>query len=242
MAKTKDSLIVYQSFFEATEELPDVAKAEIWDAMGARLGGREYTFKNKLASVAWKFIVLQMNADKKKWDATCAKRAEAGREGGLKSGESRKQTEANEANAYFAKQTEANEAESESESEDNTNVLSMYVHTNPPKKKFVPPTIADIEAYCVGRTTTISATREGEKDIVIPLNKGYALDFFEFYENKEWKIGNQKMKSWQLAFMKWNRANYKRNKGGQKYGNANNQTSRNEGTYNELSDYSQFDE
>ncbi len=59
-------------------------------------------------------FINQFQRDENKWQEIKKKRQEAGRSGGLKSGESRqlnsKQSEANEANASNSKQSEANEA------------------------------------------------------------------------------------------------------------------------------------
>lgn len=124
MAKGKDSVIIYESFLEATEDLEAVAIAEIWHAIRAFIKGEEPKFTDISAKLAWKFIKLQLKADAQKWSKTCEARAVAGRRGGLKSG---KQNEANEANACFAlngkaktskaKQNEANEADTDTDTD-----------------------------------------------------------------------------------------------------------------------------
>lgn len=124
MAKGKDSVIIYESFLEATEDLEAVAIAEIWRAIRSFIKGEEPTFTDVSARLAWKFIRLQLEADAQKWSRTCEARAVAGRRGGLKSG---KQNQANEANASVAsngeakssktKQRQANEADTETETD-----------------------------------------------------------------------------------------------------------------------------
>lgn len=81
MSKTKDSVVLYESFFEATAELEPVAIAEIWRAIHVYLNGDEPQFTDASARLAWRFIVLQLNADQKKWQQTCEKRTYAGRRG-----------------------------------------------------------------------------------------------------------------------------------------------------------------
>ncbi len=127
MAKGKDSVIIYESFLEATEDLEAVAIAEIWRAIRAFIKGDEPTFTDMSAKLAWKFIKLQLEADADKWARVCEKRAEAGRRGGQSKC---KQTEANQANDDFAsngeanagksKQTQANEADTDTESDTDT--------------------------------------------------------------------------------------------------------------------------
>ena len=74
-------------------------------------------------------------------------------------------------------------------------------------KQFIPPTIEQLEAY--GK----------DKGFV----KTNFTDFWEYYENKGWRIGNVKMKSWQLALNRWER--------NQKQTTA--RPNRNTGTYND---------
>ena len=118
MAKGKDSVIIYESFLEATEDLEAVAIAEIWRAIRAFIKGEEPTFTDVSARLAWKFIKLQLEADAQKWSRTCEARAVAGRRGGLKSGEANaSKAKQNEANASKAKQNEANEADTDTDTD-----------------------------------------------------------------------------------------------------------------------------
>ncbi len=130
MAKGKDSVIIYESFLEATEDLEAIAIAEIWRAIRSFIKGEEPKFSDVSAKLAWKFIRLQLEADAQKWSKTCEARASAGRNGGIKSGQSRgvaKQVQANESNGSFAsngeakssktKQSQANEADTDTETD-----------------------------------------------------------------------------------------------------------------------------
>lgn len=86
MSKKKDSLILYESFFEATADLSAESIAELWHALGNYLKDDITKITNVIpqtteAKLAWKFIKLQLDADKKRWLNTCDKRAEAGRVG-----------------------------------------------------------------------------------------------------------------------------------------------------------------
>ena len=59
-----------------------------------------------------------------------------------------------------------------------------------PKKRFVPPTPKDVEEYCQSKGLSI----DGE-------------DFCDFYGSKDWMVGKNKMKDWQLAANRWARKN-----------------------------------
>ncbi len=60
-------------------------------------------FNDGMLDMAFSFIKSQLDRDTEKWEKIRQKRSEAGRKGG-------KQTKANQANASFAKQNEANQA------------------------------------------------------------------------------------------------------------------------------------
>lgn len=52
--------------------------------------------------------------------------------------------------------------------------------------RFTKPTVADIREYCRERRNSVDAQR-----------------FFDFYEAKGWRVGNQPMKDWQAAVRTW---------------------------------------
>ncbi len=53
-------------------------------------------------------------------------------------------------------------------------------------KKFEKPTVEEIKEYCKERNNKINANQ-----------------FYDFYESKDWKVGNQKMKNWQACIRTW---------------------------------------
>ena len=57
-----------------------------------------------------------------------------------------------------------------------------------PRSKFVKPSVEEIAAYCSERDNGIDPQQ-----------------FFDFYESKGWKVGNQSMKDWKAAVRTWER-------------------------------------
>jgi len=55
-----------------------------------------------------------------------------------------------------------------------------------PSKRFIPPTVEEVEAYCRERGNNISASQ-----------------FVNFYESKGWMVGKNKMKDWKGAVRTW---------------------------------------
>ena len=63
---------------------------------------------------------------------------------------------------------------------------------NKESKKFVKPTIEEIQEYCLERKNGINANA-----------------FYDFYESKNWMIGKNKMKDWKACIRTWEQRNKK---------------------------------
>ena len=116
----KDSFVLYNSYYDLIEDLDMEQRGTLLTAILEHSLGIEQTDLDPITKLAYRVIASQLDRDRKKWERTCKKRAEAGRKGGIASGQARsktKQKEANEAKASKTKQSQANEAEYESESE-----------------------------------------------------------------------------------------------------------------------------
>ena len=70
--------------------------------------------------------------------------------------------------------------ESESESESESEI------EREPRKRFSPPSVEEVAAYCRERNNSVDAER-----------------FVDFYASKGWKIGSQPMKDWQACVRTW---------------------------------------
>ena len=62
------------------------------------------------------------------------------------------------------------------------------------KRKFIKPTIEEIEAYCKERNNGINANA-----------------FYDFYESKDWYVGKNKMKDWKACIRTWEQRQPKQN-------------------------------
>ena len=61
-----------------------------------------------------------------------------------------------------------------------------------PPRRFTPPTVDEVRAYCNERGNHVSAER-----------------FVDFYESKGWKVGNQGMRDWKAAVRTWEQSDKK---------------------------------
>ena len=58
-------------------------------------------------------------------------------------------------------------------------------------KRFTPPTLEEVQAYCTERNNNVDAQR-----------------FIDYYESNGWKVGKNKMKDWKAAVRTWERSGY----------------------------------
>lgn len=61
------------------------------------------------------------------------------------------------------------------------------------RKRFIKPTLEEVEEYCKERNNNIDAER-----------------FIDFYESKGWKVGSSPMKDWKACIRTWEKKNVKK--------------------------------
>lgn len=147
----KDSFVLYNSYYDLIEDLDMEQRGALLTAILEHSLGIEQTDLDPITKLAYRVIASQLDRDRKKWEQTCKKRAEAGRKGGIASGQARsktKQKEANEAKASKRKQSQANEAEYEYESESENDYEDDYEYVD------------ESESESAGRNDSMDSIRE----------------------------------------------------------------------------------
>ena len=151
-------------------------------------------------AVLWDYFQPQLELDNARYESIRAKRAKAGRLGGQASQGSRQPEQEPQDGQEEAR--EAAEAKEANEANEANTIQSSTVQSNPiqlresiaakappaPKKRFVPPTQAEIGAY----------VREAK----------LAMDpqeFLDYYTANGWKVGSHAMKDWRAAARNWAR-------------------------------------
>lgn len=71
----------------------------------------------------------------------------------------------------------------------------------PSSRRFTPPTVDEVAAYCRERGNAVDAQR-----------------FVDFYASKGWKVGSSGMKDWRAAVRNWERQDNTKNGGGKNGG------------------------
>jgi len=112
MAENKASFILYSDLIHTVKKMPKENAGELFMQILEYVNDlNPPEHENLIVAVTFEPIKQQLKRDLKKYEKKQSFKSEAGRLGGLKSGESRrsKQNEANEADASKTKQTQANE-------------------------------------------------------------------------------------------------------------------------------------
>lgn len=122
MANGKKSFIAYVDWKETFDSLPDEKAGILIKHLFAYVNDENPETDDILIKAVFANIKHTLKRDLKKYEAIKVKRSESGKMGGIRSGQSRKQNEANEANDSYVKQNEANEAVSDNDN-DSVNVI-----------------------------------------------------------------------------------------------------------------------
>ena len=128
----KTSFVLHTSYAPAVHRLSDEDAGALFKGLFAYVDSDTVPTLSPLADMAFAFIRDMLDRDADKYARTCQRRAEAGRRGGIASGETRsKQSQASEASASKSKQTkqkQANEADGEGvgEGEGNTEEINLF--------------------------------------------------------------------------------------------------------------------
>lgn len=167
----RDSVVLYRSIAEAIKEYPKSKQlSALWAVIDYGLDGKEYE-GDGLAKSA--FLIAKPLIDVNN------KRYENSKKGGAPRG-----------NQNARKQPKNNQKTTKKQPNVNVNVNE---NDNDNKKRFVPPTVEQVEEYCIKRNNGIDPEA-----------------FVDYYATRGWKLGKGvSMKDWKAAVRTWeNRHGY----------------------------------
>ena len=90
MAENKKSIVIYSDWQSIFEQLDDVEAGKLIKHFFNYVNDKNPELEDRLLKMAFEPIKLQLKRDLSKWEQTKIRRSEAGKKGGLKSGEIRK--------------------------------------------------------------------------------------------------------------------------------------------------------
>ena len=154
-------------------------------------------------ALLWDYFQPQLELDNARYESIRAKRAKAGRLGGQAcQGSKQPEQEPQDGQEEAREAAEANEANEANQANEANTIQSNPVQSNPvqlresiaakappaPKKRFVPPTQAEIGAYVREAKLTMDPQ-----------------EFLDYYTANGWKVGSHAMKDWRAAARNWAR-------------------------------------
>ena len=168
----------------AIESLSDEEAGKFVKALWAFTMNGEKTELTGSAAGVFAIAVMQLSMDDEQAEELSKKRAEAGASGGKK----RAENQANQANASFATDDEANQANAYNKNKNKSKNIDIEKEKDKEKDKgrFTPPTLEDVKAYCQERRNNVNPVK-----------------WYDFYTSNGWKVGKNPMKDWKAAVRTW---------------------------------------
>lgn len=204
MEKVKTSFVVHCDWIDSMENLPaDQFKALIQGMSKFTKTGLTPELKDPTVKALFSFIGKTLKEDRDKYIRKCKVKSEKKSEDWDKHNKEEKVVTKNESCNNNTKVVTTIEScnnctsvvtDHDNDNEyDNDNVIINKKEKEKEKvpnkpTRFVAPSIEEIKAYCIER-----------KNNVDPEN------FFDFYQSKGWKIGNNPMKDWKASVRTWER-------------------------------------
>lgn len=181
----KKSFIIYQNWATLFENLEDEKAGMLIKAICAYSNGKEVEIQDVSINAVFQMIAEKLSEDGQKYAETVKKRADAVN----KRWQKNKEEIQNDTNEYISiqKNTKVEEKiQNDSDTDTDTDTDNNLKEKNNKKRKFVPPTLEEVKAYCKTRGNNVDAEA-----------------FINFYTSKDWMIGKNKMKDWQAAVRTW---------------------------------------
>ena len=176
MRRDKSTFILSSEYESFTNDMTDEEAGILFKAILRHENGGEVGELPPEVKAVWSFIKKRLDNNRAAYEEACRAHAEAGAKGGKST--KRKQMVAKGAKGSNRVLDNDNDNEHENDN-DNDNVNN---------KRFAPPTISEVQAYCLERKNNVNAEQ-----------------FVDFYTSKGWKVGNNPMKDWKACVRTWER-------------------------------------
>ena len=179
------SVLVFSDWQTLFQNLSDEQAGQLIKAMCFYNKGEEYTPSDPTVTAMFSMVKEGMDHNSDHYDKVCQRRAEAGKKGADKRWKDGKS---------HSEDGKTCKTLTESESVTLTETLTESESVIPPseesksrtRKRFRPPTVEEVEAYCFERNNKVDAER-----------------FVDFYSSNGWRVGKNPMKDWKAAVRTW---------------------------------------
>ena len=150
-------------------------------------GDTDVDSEDPMVDMMLEVVREQVTFDVRSYERKC----EANKENGEKGGRPAKPEEPNKTQQNPTKPNSRDsdsDTEIDSEIEPEIGIDSERLRSGESKKRFRPPTVEEVEAYCFERNNKVDAER-----------------FVDFYASNGWRVGKNPMKDWKAAVRNWER-------------------------------------
>ena len=177
----REYFCAYHSMIKPMQKLSDAERGRLFMALLQHSAGDTPINLQGREEIAFEIYADQIDRDREAYEAKCSTNAS-----NVKKRYDGIRTDTKSTNVYDRIQ-EKEKGKGEEEGKDKDDSSSPPVGS-PPHKKFSPPTVEDVAAYCRERGNGVDAER-----------------FCAYYQANGWKVGRNPMKDWKAAVRTWER-------------------------------------
>lgn len=177
----REYFCAYHSYIKQCKGLSDGELGRLFRALLEYSASGKVPELNGRESVAFDFMAANIDRDAESYKDTCNRNRE----------NISKRYERIRANTTVYETYQEKEEEKEKEELLKKDISNEISKKSTRQKKFVPPTVEEVAAYCLERK-----------------NKVDAAYFVDHYTSNGWKVGKQNMKDWKAAVRTWEKNGY----------------------------------
>lgn len=177
----REYFCAYHSYIKQCKGLSDGELGRLFRALLEYSASGKVPELNGRESVAFDFMSANIDRDAESYKDTCNRNRE----------NITKRYERIRANTAVYETYQEKEEEKEKEELLKKDISNEISKKSTRQKKFVPPTVEEVAAYCLERK-----------------NKVDAAYFVDHYTSNGWKVGKQNMKDWKAAVRTWEKNGY----------------------------------
>lgn len=168
----KEYVPIFFEWLDVTQDLTAEEKGNLIDAVVSYASGREYEhLLCGSCKIAFRFLKGQV--DRNAAISDVRRQARQGK------------TQQTITNDNKTEQTESKSVKEKEKEKEKEKDKDKKKEVDPPRR-FTPPTVDDVRAYCKERGNRVDPDR-----------------FVDFYASKGWRVGNQQMKDWKASVRTW---------------------------------------
>lgn len=180
----RDSLIFYTAYSDKFNKLSDEQFGKLVRIMlHYQTTGTVPIIDDPLIELSFNVVKFDMDMNNEKYERV----VQRNRENGGKGGRPKNPTEPQKPSGLSGNPTKPKKADNDNEN-DNEHDNDNEIKRESKAKRFTPPTLEEVQAYCRERKNKVDAER-----------------FIDFYASKGWMVGSNKMKDWKACVRTWER-------------------------------------